>query len=44
MSVTSSQRPRSVYELGDEDDEWATMMKYDTELAKKEAQIEKMRA
>lgn len=43
LSVTSSQRPRSVYQLGDEDDEWAIMMKYDAELHKKEKEIEKLR-
>lgn len=43
ISVTSSQRPRSVYQLGEEDDEWATMMKYDAELHKKERELEKLR-
>jgi len=41
ISVTSSQKPRSVYAQGDSDDEWATMMKYDTELYKKEKALEK---
>jgi len=43
LSASSSQRPRSVYQLGDEDDEWAIMMKYDAELHKKERELEKYR-
>jgi len=42
-SVTSSNKPRSVYAQGDSDDEWATMMKYDTELYKKEKMLEKVK-
>ena len=37
MSQTSSQVPKSVYGLeGDEEDEWAALVKFDTELFKKE--------
>lgn len=43
ISVTSSNKPISVYNQGDSDDEWATMMKYDTELYKKEKTLEKVR-
>lgn len=28
---------------GDEDDEWATLVKFDTELFKKEIELEKIR-
>lgn len=28
---------------GDEDDEWATLVKFDTELYKKERELEKIR-
>jgi len=43
VSVASSTKPRSVYAQGDSDDEWATMLKYDTELYKKEKTLEKVR-
>ena len=43
ISMASSQRPKSVYALGNEDDEWAIMLKYDTELYKKEKELEKIR-
>jgi len=36
MSDISSQRARSIYMGGNEKDEWATIMKFDTELFKKE--------
>lgn len=43
-SDTSSRAPPSVYYLeGDEDDEWATIVKFDTELFKKEQELEKQR-
>lgn len=39
-SVTSSKKAPSVYQLeGDEDDEWATLVKFDTELFKKEQEL-----
>lgn len=35
---------RSVYQVeGDDEDEWATLVKFDTELFKKEKELEKMR-
>ena len=38
------QAPRSVYMMdGDEENEWATLVKFDTELFKKEQELEKMR-
>jgi hypothetical protein len=44
MSQASSKAPQSVYYLeGDEEDEWATLVKFDTELFKKEKELEKMR-
>jgi len=43
MSVTSSERPKSVYMQGDSDNEWATMLKYDTELYKKERALEELK-
>jgi len=43
ISVASSNKPKSVYAQGDSDDEWATMLKYDTELYKKEKTLEKVR-
>ena len=36
FSNTTSQAPRSVYLGGNEKDEWAIIMKFDTELYKKE--------
>jgi len=39
MSYQSSNCHRSVYELGDEDDEWATIIKFDQELFKKEKEL-----
>jgi len=43
VSTTSSQKPKSVYAQGDSDDEYATMMKYDTELYKKEKVLEQVK-
>jgi len=43
VSVASSQKARSVYVQDDSDDEWATMMKYDTDLYKKEKELAKAR-
>lgn len=40
ISVASSTRPKSVYLQEDEDDEWATLLKYDAELFKKEKELE----
>lgn len=38
------QAPKSVYMMdGDEEDEWATLVKFDTELFKKEQELEKIR-
>ena len=42
-SETTSQAPKSVYLGGNEKDEWATIMKFDTELYKKEQQMDKLR-
>lgn len=36
--------PKSVYYVeGEEDDEWATLVKFDTELFKKEKELERIR-
>ena len=43
LSVTSSTRPKSIYVQEDEDDEWATMLKYDAELYKKEKELARQR-
>ena len=43
FSNTTSQAPRSVYLGGNEKDEWAIIMKFDTELYKKEQEMEKLR-
>lgn len=43
MSYQSSNCRRSVYELGDEDDEWATIIKFDQELFKKEKELQMIR-
>ncbi|KAM3130923.1 hypothetical protein pb186bvf_016946 [Paramecium bursaria] len=44
LSTVSSKAPKSVYMMdGDEDDEWATLVKFDTELYKKERELEKIR-
>lgn len=43
ISVTSSMKPKSVYHVGDEDDEWAMILKFDQELYKKELQLDLMR-
>ena len=43
MSYQSSNHPRSLYELGDEDDEWATIIKFDQELYKKEKELQMIR-
>lgn len=43
MSVASSQKPRSVYHFGDEDDEWAMILKFDQELYKKERELDLVR-
>ena len=40
ISIASSTRPKSVYLQEDEDDEWATLLKYDAELFKKEKELE----
>lgn len=43
-SMTSSVGSKSVYQVdGDDEDEWATLVKFDTELFKKEKELEKMR-
>lgn len=43
-SETSSVASKSVYHVeGDDDDEWATLVKFDTELFKKEKELEKIR-
>lgn len=35
---------KSVYQVeGDDEDEWATLVKFDTELFKKEKELERMR-
>ncbi|EGR28839.1 hypothetical protein IMG5_167910, partial [Ichthyophthirius multifiliis] len=44
VSQTSSKAPQSVYYMeGDEDDEWATLVKFDSELYKKELELQKHR-
>ena len=43
-SVTSSQMPKSVYQLNDVEDEWATIVKFDSELFKKEQELEQLRS
>ena len=43
-SDASSMASKSVYCVdGDDDDEWATLVKFDTELFKKEKELEKIR-
>ena len=43
-SDASSMAPKSVYYVeGEEDDEWATLVKFDTELFKKEKELERIR-
>jgi hypothetical protein len=43
MSVTSSQKaPKSVY-VPDEEDEWTALVKFDTEMFKKEQELEAVR-
>jgi hypothetical protein len=43
-SETSSLASKSVYQVeGDDDDEWATLVKFDTELFKKEKELERLR-
>ncbi len=42
-SCTSSIKPKSVYHVGDEDDEWAMILKFDQELYKKEKELDLMR-
>ena len=44
VSVTSSQMPKSVYQLNDVEDEWATIVKFDSELFKKEQELEQLRS
>lgn len=34
---------RSVYQMNDVEDEWATIVKFDTELFKKEKELEQLR-
>jgi len=43
ISVASSMKPKSVYHVGDEDDEWAMILKFDQELYKKELELDEMR-
>eukprot|EP00828_Plagiopyla_frontata_P045177 TRINITY_DN764_c0_g1_i11.p1 TRINITY_DN764_c0_g1~~TRINITY_DN764_c0_g1_i11.p1 ORF type:complete len:503 (-),score=92.71 TRINITY_DN764_c0_g1_i11:67-1575(-) len=43
QSITSSKAPRSVYQLPDEDDEWAAILRFDQELYKKEKELEQQR-
>ncbi len=42
-SYQSSRMQKSLYELGDEDDEWATIIKFDQELYKKEKELQAIR-
>ena len=42
-SDTSSRCQKSIYQLANEEDEWAMIMKFDQELYKKEKELEKMR-
>ena len=39
----NSQDIRSVYQMNEIEDEWATIVKFDTELFKKEKELEKLR-
>jgi hypothetical protein len=42
--ASSSVGQKSVYYVeGDEEDEWATLVKFDTELFKKEKELERIR-
>lgn len=43
VSVASSFKPKSVYHVGDEEDEWALILKFDQELYKKEREMENTR-
>jgi len=43
LSDVSSVKPKSIYAHDNEEDEWATIMKHDTELFKKEQELEKLR-
>lgn len=43
LSIASSMKPKSVYQLGEEDDEWAMIMRFDNELYKKERELESLR-
>lgn len=43
VSCTSSMKPKSIYHVGDEDDEWAMILKFDQELYKKEREMDDMR-
>jgi hypothetical protein len=36
--------PRSVYQINDVEDEWATIVKFDSELYKKEQELENLRS
>jgi hypothetical protein len=36
--------PRSVYQINDVEDEWATIVKFDSELYKKEQELEGLRS
>ena len=42
-SYQSSRQQKSLYELGDEDDEWATIIKFDQELYRKEKELQAIR-
>ena len=41
--MTSSQAAKSVYQINDVEDEWATIVKFDSELYKKEQELESLR-
>lgn len=43
VSIASSAKPRSIYHVGDEDDEWALILKFDQELYKKERELDQVR-
>ena len=43
MSVTSSQKPPSSVYVPDEEDEWTALVKFDTEMYKKEQELEGVR-
>ena len=43
QSQMNSHDIRSVYQMNDIEDEWATIVKFDTELFKKEKELEQLR-